>query len=244
MNSFEVNFNDIMSDAELIAEARAAAQKEAEQYRRQKEAEFKASSAYKQAKEKAFAQLKAKFLSEEKAKIDKEFKEKMSKLQSQISSSTPTQKKETRKAKIKRTRKELEQEMQDFVRDKTLDALFQISFESEMYSSDDIYYAIEQGKIKNNPEQALATALEIALENGISLNEIRERARYLVGDEITDSSFNEIFDMYANIDRDEKTYNEIKARNNVIDFNNPADKNTDYESLEEFKKSKSEGLKF
>lgn len=157
---------------------------------------------------------------------------------------TAKKKKETRREKIKRTREELEQETEAFVRNQMIEALFQISFNNEAYSSDNIYYAIEQGKSTNTPDQALATALEIALENGIELNEIRERARTLVGEDVSDSSFNEIFNMYAGINGDERLYKEIKDRNNVIDFNNPADKNTDYSALEEFKKSKSEGFKF
>lgn len=153
-------------------------------------------------------------------------------------------KKETRREKIKRTREELEQETKAFVRNQMTEALFQISFNNEAYSSDNIHYAIEQGKSTNTPDQALATALEIALENGIELDEIRERARILVGEDVSDSSFNEIFNMYASINGDERLYKEIKARNDVIDFNNPADKDTDYSALEEFKKSKSEGFKF
>lgn len=157
---------------------------------------------------------------------------------------TDKKKKETRREKIKRTRKELEQETKAFVRNQMIEALFQISFNNEAYSSDNIYYAIEQGKSTNTPDQALATSLEIALENGIELNEIRERARTLVGEDVSDSSFNEIFNMYAGMNGDERLHKEIKARNDVIDFNNPADKNTDYSALEEFKNSKSEGFKF
>lgn len=155
---------------------------------------------------------------------------------------TPKKKKETRLEKIKRTRKELEEETDAFVRNQIIEALFQISFKNEQYSSDNIYYAIEQGKSTNTPDQALATVLEIALENGIDLNEIRDRARILVGEDVPDSSFNEIFDMYVGINGDERLYKEVKARNNVTDFNNSADKNDDYSALEEFKKS--DGFKF
>lgn len=77
MTNFEVDFNDIMSDAELIAEARAAAQKEVETYRKQQ---------YEELRKIAFEQLKAKFLAEEKAKIDKEFEEKRTSIESQINS--------------------------------------------------------------------------------------------------------------------------------------------------------------
>lgn len=188
--------------------------------------------------------------SEERSKIMKEAWEKKTPEEKAAiaakGKATIDKKKETRREKIKRTQKELEQETEAFVRNQMIEALFQISFNNEKYSSDNIYYAIEQGKITNNPEQALATALEIALENGIDLNEIRDRARILVGEDISDSSFNKVFDMYANIDKDERLYKEIKARNEVIDFNNPADKNEDYNALEDFKKSesKSEGFNF
>lgn len=240
-------FTSLLSNPDVIKEAEEEVEAELKAYRVKKQAEFERSEIYKKARKAAVQQLKEQKLSEGMASIDKEFEEKASKISQILESegktstltTTPTKKKETRRAKIKRTRKELEQETQDFVRDKTIDALFQIAFDSEMYSSDDIHYAIEQGKTTNNPEQALATALEIALENGISLDEIRERARSLAGEEITDSSFNEIFDMYASIDRDERIYNEIKTRSNVINFDNPADKDENYDALAEFK-----GLKF
>lgn len=79
--NFEVDFNDIMSDAELIAEARAAAQKEAETYRKQQ---------YEELRKIAFEQLKAKFLAEEKAKIDKEI-EQVRKELSLLNEPAPTQ---------------------------------------------------------------------------------------------------------------------------------------------------------
>lgn len=187
--------------------------------------------------------------SEERSRIAKEAwakktPEEKAEIAAKRKATTAKKKKETRLEKIRRTREELEQETELFVRNQMIEALFQISFSNEAYSSDNIYYAIEQGKSTNTPDQALATALEIALENGIELDEIRDRARMLVGEDVPDSSFNEIFDMYASINGDERLYKEIKARNNVIDFNNPADKNTNYNALEEFKKSKSEGFKF
>lgn len=77
MTNFEVDLSDIMSDAELIEQARQAAKAEAEAYKKQKEEELR---------EIAFEQLKAKFLAEEKAKIDKKFEEKANSLQSQINS--------------------------------------------------------------------------------------------------------------------------------------------------------------
>lgn len=238
-------FTSLLTNPDIIKEAEEEAEAELKIYRAKKQAEFERSEIYKKARRAAIQQLKEQKLSEGMISIDKEFEEKTAKINQMLKSEekastpTPTKKKETRRAKIKRTRKELEQETQDFVRDKTIDALFQIAFDSEMYSSDDIHYAIEQGKTTNNPEQALATAIEIALENGISLDEIRERARSLAGEEITDSSFNEVFDMYASIDRDERIYDEIKARSNVINFDNPADRDENYDALAEFK-----GLKF
>lgn len=243
---FKEMFADLLSNPDVIREAEEEAEKEAQVYRAKKQAEFERSETYKKARKAAIQQLKEQKLAELTASIDKEFEEKTSKISQMLNNTASEEKtlinakkkKETRREKIKRTRKELEQETQDFVRTKTIDALFQIAFDSEMYSSDDIHYAIEQGKTTNNPDQALATAIEIALENGISLNEIKDRARSLAGEEITDSSFDEIFNMYANMDRDEKTYNEIKSRN-VINFDNPADRDENYDALAEFK-----GLKF
>lgn len=243
-------FASLLTNPDVIKEAEEEVEAELKIYRAKKQAEFERSEIYKKARRAAIQQLKEQKLSEGMASIDKEFEEKTAKINQMLKSeetstntkekaSIPAKKKETRRAKIKRTRKELEQETQDFVRDKTIDALFQIAFDSEMYSSDDIHYAIEQGKTTNNPEQALATAIEIALENGISLDEIRDRSRSLAGEEITDSSFNEIFDMYSSIDKDERIYEEIKARSNVINFDNPADKDENYDALAEFK-----GLKF
>lgn len=98
MTNFEVNFNDIMSDAELIAEARQAAKAEAETYRKQQ---------YQELRQIAFEQLKAKFLAEEKAKIDKEFEEKKTSLQNQINSLKEENK--MKDQQIEELKKELEE---------------------------------------------------------------------------------------------------------------------------------------
>lgn len=98
MTNFEVDFSDIMSDAELIAEARQAAKTEAETYRIQKEKEFK---------QIAFEKLKSKFLAEEKTKIDKEFEEKTASLQSQINSLKEENK--MKDQQIEKLKKELEE---------------------------------------------------------------------------------------------------------------------------------------
>lgn len=95
---FEVDLSDIMSDVNLIEQARQAAKAEAEAYKKRKEEELRRL---------AFEQLKEKFLAEEKAKIDKEFEEKATSLQSQINSLKEENK--MKDQQIENLKKELEE---------------------------------------------------------------------------------------------------------------------------------------
>ena len=94
----QINLGDLMSDANLIEQARQAAKAEAEAYRKQQEEKLR---------KLAFEQLKAKFLAEEKAKIDKEIKEMTTSLQSQINSLKEENK--IKDKQIEDLRKELEE---------------------------------------------------------------------------------------------------------------------------------------
>lgn len=135
MTNFEVNFNDIMSDAELIAEARTAAKAEAETYKKQQ---------YEKLRQIAFEQLKSKFLAEEKAKIDKEFEEKKASLQSQINSLKEENKKkdqqiEDLKKELKET-KELQQKLSStLTNDQKNQVIRQLYNKGIILTADDYY---------------------------------------------------------------------------------------------------------